>query len=103
MSTTISRKAAVDRGRARPRPGSLVLAATLTISASAAVAVDADRLEAEARRIHQKVLVIDGHVDIPLDYGSGRRESGVDGDTQFDLPKLERGGVDAAVFAVYTK
>jgi membrane dipeptidase len=103
MSTTISTKAAVDRGRARPHPGSLVLAATLTIPAAAAIAGDADRLEAEARRIHRKVLVIDGHVDIPLDYGSGRHESGVDGDTQIDLPKLERGGVDAAVFAVYAK
>jgi membrane dipeptidase len=60
-------------------------------------------IEQDAKRIHDNVLVLDSHVDIPVDYGTGRNDPGIDGDTQVDLPKLERGGVDAAVFAVFAK
>ncbi len=58
---------------------------------------------AEAKRIHDKVLVLDSHVDIPADYGKGRYDPGIDGDTQVDLPKLEQGGVGSAVFTVFAK
>ncbi len=60
-------------------------------------------IEQEAKRIHDKVLVLDSHVDIPVDYGTGRTDPGIDGETQVDLPKLEQGGVGAAVFAVFAK
>jgi membrane dipeptidase len=60
-------------------------------------------IEQDARRIHDNVLVLDSHVDIPVDYGTGRNDPGIDGATQVDLPKLNRGGVDAAVFAVFAK
>jgi len=58
-------------------------------------------LEAKARAIHDKVLVLDSHADVPDDFGVGGHEAGVDGDTQVDLPKLARGGVNAAVLAVF--
>jgi len=61
----------------------------------------AQDLEARARKIHDAVLVLDSHLDIPLDYGTGAHDPGIDSDTQVDLPKLERGGVDAAAFAVF--
>ena len=78
-------------------------AATLAILAARAAAGDEARIEAEAKRIHANVLVLDSHVDIPVDYGLGKLDPGIDGATQVDLPKLERGGVDAAVFAVFAR
>ena len=70
------------------------LAAGLAVGAAGpALAQD---LEARARKIHDAVLVLDSHLDIPLNYGTGAHDPGTDGDTQVDLPTLERGGVDAA-------
>lgn len=88
----------------------LVLYTSLIVASATVPAVRAGAedpalvdLEQNAKRIHDKVLVLDSHVDIPADYGTGRSDPGIDGDTQVDLPKLERGGVDAAVFAVFAK
>ena len=80
-----------------------MLAILAAFSASPSRAADDPRIDAEAKRIHKNVLVLDGHVDIPVDYGVGKLDPGADGPTQVDLPKLERGGVDAAVFAVYAR
>jgi membrane dipeptidase len=54
-----------------------------------------------ARPLHDRILVLDSHVDVPLDLGIGPHEAAIDGDGQVDLPKLERGQVDAAVLAVF--
>lgn len=56
--------------------------------------------QALSDQIHGAVLVLDGHLDVPLGYGVGELEAGLDGPTQVDLPKLEKGGVNAAVFSV---
>ena len=44
-------------------------AATLAILATQAAAGDEATIVAEAKRIHANVLVLDSHVDIPVDYG----------------------------------
>jgi len=84
---------------------SLVIAGFAAIPIARGTAEDPALVDIEqtAKQIHDNVLVLDGHVDIPVDYGTGRRDPGIDGDTQVDLPKLERGGVGAAVFAVFAK
>jgi membrane dipeptidase len=51
--------------------------------------------------IHARALVLDSHADVPQDLGVGPYDFGLDGDGQVDLPKLERGQVDAAVLAVF--
>ena len=61
----------------------------------------AQDLDARAKAIHDRVMVLDSHADVPNDFGVGAHDAGVDGDTQVDLPKLARGGVDAAVLAVF--
>jgi membrane dipeptidase len=82
----------------------LPLLALAVLATPAARALDDDpRIDVEAERIHKNVLVLDSHVDIPVDYGIGKLDPGSDGPTQVDLPKLERGGVDAAVFAVFAR
>lgn len=80
-----------------------VLAGAGGLAAAPALARDADArdIEATVRAIHERVLVLDSHADVPNDFGTGAHEAAIDGDTQVDLPKLARGGVDVAVLAVF--
>ncbi len=54
-----------------------------------------------ARGIHERVLALDTHVDIPFNYATEEVDPGVRGDFKVDLPKMEEGGLDAAFFIVY--
>ena len=54
-----------------------------------------------ARAIHDRVLTIDTHDDIPLDFATAEVDPGQRGPRQVDLPKMEDGGLDAAFFVVY--
>lgn len=66
-----------------------------------------DTLELRAFRLHHEILTIDTHMDTPLnllrpgwDIGENHRP----GDArsgQSDLPRIKKGGLDAAFFAVY--
>ena len=58
-------------------------------------------LETRAREIHERVLTIDTHDDIPLNFATGEVDPGVRGARQVDLPKMEAGGLDAGFFVVY--
>ncbi len=51
--------------------------------------------------MHAGSLVLDAHVDLPASLVSGEAAADIDGMRQVDLPKMERGGVDAAVFTVF--
>ncbi len=68
-------------------------------------ACNGDRDEAalveQARAIHERVLTIDTHDDIPFDFATPAVDPGVRGDRQVDLPKMREGGLDAAFFIVY--
>jgi len=66
----------------------------------AAPASEAD-LVALAREIHDRVVTIDTHVDIPFDFATPAADPGVRGRFQNDLPKMREGGLDAAFFIVY--
>ena len=54
-----------------------------------------------ARGIHERVVTLDSHVDIPLDFATFNVDPGRRGDQQVDLPKMREGGLDAAFFIVY--
>ena len=51
--------------------------------------------------LHERTLTLDTHVDIPLDYMQGI-DPGFQTDQQVDLPKMVKGGLDAAFFIIYT-
>jgi membrane dipeptidase len=51
--------------------------------------------------VHDEVLTLDTHVDIPLTY-MGEVDPGTDTDAQVDIGKMETGGLDAAFFIIYT-
>ncbi|MGQ0558692.1 MAG: dipeptidase [Sphingosinicella sp.] len=62
---------------------------------------------AEDRLVHERMLVLDTHLDIPLRSESGewdfseRHRFEWDG-TQVDLPRMEEGGLDGGFFVIYT-
>lgn len=60
-------------------------------------------LEARARAIHERVLTIDTHDDIPFTFatpGEGN-DPGIREGRQVTLPKMREGGLDAGFFIVY--
>ncbi|MGE0410171.1 MAG: dipeptidase, partial [Amphiplicatus sp.] len=71
-------------------------------AAAAAAPLDDPALEAKAQRIHQRVLALDTHVDIPEDFATAAVDPGGFTKLQVDLPKMRAGGLDAAFFIVYT-
>jgi len=58
-------------------------------------------LVARARGIHERVITLDTHVDIPNSYATPAADPGVRGNAQVDLVKMKEGGLDAAFFIVY--
>ncbi|MCI0433174.1 MAG: dipeptidase [Gemmatimonadetes bacterium] len=65
------------------------------------VAVPAQDLEQRARRIHERVLTIDTHDDIPGNFGTAGMNPCVEQPRQVDVPKMRRGGLDVAFFIVF--
>jgi len=74
-------------------------------SPSDTASVSAEETEAQlverARGIHERVLTLDTHVDIPANYATAEVDPGVRGDFKVDLPKMEEGGLDGAFFIVF--
>jgi membrane dipeptidase len=60
-----------------------------------------EEIVAAARHIHDHVITIDTHVDIPLNYATEEVDPGIRGDKKVDLPKMKEGGLNAVFFAVY--
>lgn len=60
-----------------------------------------DALVEQARAIHQRVLTLDTHIDIPFNYATREVDPGVANDFQVDLTKMRTGGLDAGFFIVY--
>lgn len=65
-----------------------------------AEASEEDVLE-RAREIHERVITLDTHIDIPFNFATDEVDPGVRGRFQNDLPKMREGGLDAAYFIVY--
>lgn len=62
---------------------------------------------AEDRLVHERMLVLDTHLDIPARWDDGRWDFGArhryEWDlSQVDLPRMEEGGLDGGFFVVYT-
>jgi len=69
--------------------------------APSAAAPTEEEVRETARGIHDRVLTLDTHVDIPANYATPEVDPGKRGEFQVDLPKMEEGGLDAAFFIVY--
>ncbi len=54
-------------------------------------------LTGNAQQLQKRIIAIDSHLDLPFDYTS----ASIDGQTQFDLPKVARGGLKGAAIAIF--
>ncbi|MCB2097417.1 MAG: dipeptidase [Parvularculaceae bacterium] len=72
------------------------------LSSALAAPLSDPALEAKARAIHDRVIALDTHVDIPDDFATAGTDPGGFTKSQVDLPKMRAGGLDAAFFIVYT-
>ncbi|MEL7486049.1 MAG: dipeptidase [Pseudomonadota bacterium] len=86
-----------------------LIAIAAMAASGAAVAQDADadwraeaEIDARARSIHERVLALDTHVDVPLTFATHEVDPARFTSAQVDLPKMRAGGLDAAFFIVYT-
>jgi membrane dipeptidase len=79
----------------------LALAAACVWLAAATVPAQEDALVKKARAIHDKVIALDTHDDINPRNFSFSLNYTQDLDTQVNLPKMKRGGLDASFFIVY--
>ena len=58
-------------------------------------------LEDRARQIHDSIIVLDTHIDIPPEFATEEVDPGELGPFQVDLPKMEQGGLNTGFFIVY--
>ena len=86
----------------------LAACATETSTPDAAVAqerevseMSEDELVEYAAGIHERVLTLDTHDDIPFNYATAEVDPGVRGEMQMDLPKMREGNLDVGTFIVY--
>ena len=56
---------------------------------------------ARAKNLHQRLISFDAHTDIPLDFATETADPGEDTAGQIDLPKMDRGGLSGAAFAIF--
>ena len=70
------------------------------LSLSLAYAATEDELISQAREIHDHVMTLDTHVDIPLNFATSEHDP-ADAEAQVNLESMVSGGLDAAFFIVY--
>jgi membrane dipeptidase len=80
-----------------------VLALTLAIPASA----QAPEVTAQDRHMHERMIVLDTHLDIPSRFDDGQWDFSqlhryAEDGSQTDLPRMEAGGLDGGFFVIYT-
>lgn len=80
-----------------------VLFALLSIpSVNSQTSIAEISLRKRAIEIHESVMTLDTHVDIDVDNFVDDKNYSQDLDTQVNLPKMEKGGLDVSWFIVYT-
>lgn len=84
---------------------SLVVFAVLGMACSGAPEEPAEMTEEElvahAQGIHDRVLTLDTHDDIPFNFATEEVDPGVRGNRKVDLVKMREGGLDVGFFIVY--
>ena len=76
------------------RPAVIVLSCVVLCACSQQLS------EEDVPRVHETVLTLDTHVDIPFNFATDEVRP-LDGDLQVNLQTMRSGGLDAAFFIVY--
>lgn len=93
----------------KPRPTSKRALATIlaSLAASGAGAVSAQDIASDARALHERLLVLDTHLDTPVrlvdpDWNIRERHSATEDFSQVDLPRLTEGGLDGGWWVIFS-
>ena len=90
---------------ARPGLPALVIAMAFAAGTSSSALAQTSRAEdaliKKARAIHEKVITLDTHIDFSPGDLAGERNYSQRLETQFNLPKMIDGGLDALFFSIY--
>lgn len=84
-----------------------LLAGTLMACCAATSTQAAEGVSATALALHQRLLVLDSHLDTPIQLSRPgwdilqRHDTLTDG-SQVDLPRMQQGGLDGGFWAIYT-
>ena len=70
------------------------------VLASNVFAASDDETLAQAQAIHDRVMALDTHVDIPLNFATSEHDP-LDADAQVNLLNMRSGGLDTVFFIVY--
>ncbi|MEZ5921013.1 MAG: dipeptidase [Parvularculaceae bacterium] len=81
---------------------SAIISALLASTAANAAPLADPAMEAKALAIHERVMAVDTHVDIPVTFMTVAMDPGGLTTDQVDLPKMRAGGLDAPFFIDYT-
>lgn len=77
----------------------------VVLSIVAIIANSCQTIEQKALKIHNKVLTLDSHCDTPLKLVDGfdlnTAHTSKDNGSKYDIPRMEKGGLDASFFAVF--
>ncbi len=79
----------------------LLLAAWLPVSTAPAQDDTNDPYVVQAKALHQQMLSLDAHTDIPENFATEQADPGTETRGQIDLPKMDRGGLTGAVMAIF--
>ena len=74
---------------------------SVLINLSCEKSMTEEKTVAMAKEIHERVLTIDTHDDIPSNFATEEVDPGVRGDRKVDIPKMQEGGLDVGFFIVY--
>ena len=80
----------------------LILALLSAIPVFTQTSISEIALRKKAIEIHESVMTVDTHVDIDVENFVPEKNYSQDLDTQVNLPKMEKGGLDVSWFIVYT-
>ena len=86
---------------------SLIFLFTAVCSLQELSAQNNSKLEVKAARIHAEAFTVDSHTDAPLNFINKRFDIAKDNSTTMirscvDFPRMQKGGLDAVFFAVFT-
>lgn len=67
----------------------------------------AERVSRQARALHERILVLDSHLDTPAQFDDPQwnileEHAPTDGDDHVDYPRMKAGGLDGGLWVVYT-
>ena len=74
---------------------------SVLINLSCEKSMTEEKIIAMAKEIHERVLTIDTHDDIPSNFATEEVDPGVRADRKVDIPKMQEGGLDVGFFIVY--